>query len=376
VLLPILLGAWLVYLAADRHPVAALVILLGLSLLCLAVWTPLILITACLGVALVVRRRAAFRRIRGRRLGAVVFGFALVLGFVGLQTVPTLLSQSGALGADGSGYLGFVNLWWAVPIVAVVVIASAIAARRRIHLPIASSVIAVGVGFGLATVLLLVFAGSAGFDAYYPKKLAWIFLLVGGLFALSSVFAIIVGRVSNTIVVFVSVVALAAAAITPTGTWPETVQRQPVVRISADYVRHEGEATVREIVRLTSKSHSTVLWQSGDPDEPILNEWLLLAHGGLVAGNSKLIALVGPPYFLYRAVGRYADTGERTLCRILAQLPGTTEVVTANAELPTRLRAACPTASANVVVTSSLKGYLPSRAGQNWQTDGIEGPFD
>jgi hypothetical protein len=376
VLFPILLGAWLAYLGSDRHPVAALATLLALSTVMLAVWTPLVLLIAALGVALVVRHRETFRRLRGVPLAGVIVGFALALAFIGVATIPTLASQAIALTASGSGYLGFPNLWWPVPLILVLLVATLILARRRAVLPVVSAAIAVIVGGALATGLVLAFAGSNGFDAYYPKKLAWILIVLFGAIALSFVFAAIAGRVRNSLLGLTVVLALFAATVLPPGTWPELLQRQPVARISGDYVRHEGEKTVREILTLVSSTHPTILWRSGDPDEPIINEWLLLTHGGLVHGNKKLIATVGGAYFFYRGSGRYADPPVAQLCKTLRLLPGTPTVITAESALSARLASECPTVSARVVETGSLRGPRPSQVGENWQTDGIEGPFD
>jgi hypothetical protein len=375
VLLPILLGAWLIYLGSDRHPVAALAALLVLSTVILAVWTPLVLLIAALGTALVIRRRESFRRLRGAPLAGVIVGFALALAFIGVATIPTLASQAIALAASGSGYLGFPNLWWPVPLILVLVVVTLLLARRRTSAPVVSGGSAVIVGAALATGLVLAFAGSNGFDAYYPKKLAWILIVLFGAIALSFVFAAITGRVRNSLLAVIVVLALFAATVLPPGTWPELLQRQPIARITGDYVRHEGESTVREIFALANSAHPTILWQSGDPDEPIINEWLLLTHGGLVHGNKKLIATIGGEYFFYRGSGRYVDPNVATLCQTLRQLPGTPTVITSERTLSSRLTSECPTVSARVVVTESLRGSRPSRVGENWQTDGIEGPF-
>jgi hypothetical protein len=154
------------------------------------------------------------------------------------------------------------------------------------------------------------------------------------------------------------------------------VQRQPIVRIAADFVRHDGEATVHQILALTTARHGTILWQSGDPDEPIVNEWLLLSHGGLGHGDPKLIAAIGTSYFLYRTSGHYSDSNVRTLCDILPRLHGTPTVITASATLADRLQATCPGIPAKVIVAKSLAGPVPTRTGENWQGDGIEGPIE
>jgi hypothetical protein len=375
VLLPLLIGAWLCYLGSARNPVAALCSLLGLSILMLAVWTPLVLPIAALGVTIVVRHFSSFRVLRGWRLVAPLALLAAALAFIAVATIPTLVSQSDALAASGSGFLGFPNLWWPVPIVLVLCALTVLAIRRATSLPVVSGLVALVLGAAVATGLLLFLAraNSDIFSAYYPKKLAWILLIVLGAILLSFVFGALAGRVRISLLAMLAAVALFAAVILPPGTWPELLQRQPVVRIPADFVRHGGESTVDDILRFTSREHSTILWQTGNPDQPIINEWLLLGHGGLAHGNKKLITIIGDQYFLYRGSGRYSDSEIGSLCKTLPLLHDPV-VITANRSLATELKSSCPEAPAKIVINTTLGGPRPARTGQNWQTDGIQGP--
>ena len=382
VVVPIALGAWLVYLGSDKHPFAALVCLIGFAILAFTAWTPVAILIVALGIVLVIRRIREFRAISPRYLIAmiltVLIGAIFMFQLLDLS-FANVFATNGDLSHSGSGYMGFVNLWWSVPIVTALVIVSTVLVRGRTSLPTTSAAIGILVGGAVTTSLLLYLAsGGPGelFSAYYPKKFAWILLVILGAIVVSFLVGAFAGRVRPSLLAMVVVLAVVAAAILPPGTWPEMLQRQPVVRIAGDYVRHDGETTVRDILKLTTAKHPTILWQSGDPDEPIINEWLLLSHGGLASGNQKLLKLIGTPYFLYRASGRYTDPGVLTLCKILPLLHGTPVVVTSNAAVPAQLRSSCPGTPATVVVTSSLKGPRPAKTGENWQTDGIEGPFD
>jgi hypothetical protein len=377
VLLPLLLAAWLCYLGSRRDPVAAVTCLIGLAILMLGVWTPLALPIAALGITIVLRYRSLFRSLRGWRLAVPTVALALALAFVGAVTIPTLLSQSDSLTASGAGFFGFPNLWWPIPIVLVLAVVAVLGIRRSSPLPVTAGLVAVAIGSALAAGVLLYFArvNSDVFSAYYPKKLAWILLIVLGALMLSFVFGILGGRVRISLLAIIGAAALLVGVILPPGTWPEVLQRQPVVRIPADFVRHEGETTVANILTFTSGRHGTILWQTGNPDEPIINEWLLLAHGGLVHGNKKLIKLIGDAYFLYRGSGRYVDPGTGTLCTVLPLMHGRPVVITANRALGAQLEAACPGTGARVIINTTLGGPLPPRTGENWQTDGIEGPL-
>jgi hypothetical protein len=380
VVVPIALGAWLVYLGSTSHPVAALIFLIGFAVLALAAWTPVAVLVVALGVVLVVRRFPEFRAIPRRFLTPILLACVIGLVFVfRLVDFAADFATNGTLSISGSGYAGFVNLWWSVPVVAALLVGSAVLVRGQTALPTSSAAIGILVG-GAVTTALLIYLASGGpaelFSAYYPKKFAWILLVLFGTIALSFLVGAFADRVRPSLLATIVILAIFGAAILPQGTWPEVVQRQPVVRIAGDYVRHDGEATVREILKLTTSARSTVLWQSGDPDEPIINEWLLLSHGGLADGDPKLIFVVGTPYFLYRLSGHYSDSNVGTLCRILDRLHGKPLVITASASLQSDLHAKCPATPATVRVTTALIGPLPTRTGEDWQSDGIEGPFN
>jgi hypothetical protein len=378
VVLPIALGAWLIYLNSRPHPFVALICLVGFAILALAAWTPVAFLIVILGVALAIRNLGQLRRLPARYLVLLIAAILVTLVFVfGFVNFPAVFNPNGELNATGAGYTGFVNVWWAVPILSGLLVLSAIGVRPRTALPTTSGVISLLIAAGLTTGLLVFLASGSGelFDAYYPKKFAWIILVLFGIVVLSFLVGSFAGQVRVGLLAGIVVLSLFAAVILPPGTWPEVLQRQPMVRILGDYVRHDGESTVREILKLTTAHHPTVLWQSGHPDEPIINEWLLLSHGGLANGDPKLISLVGTPYFLYRTSGHYSDSGVTGLCRILRRLSPGTLVVTANPKLRAELHANCPQIMPTIEVTTSLEGPLPSRTGENWQSDGIEGPF-
>ena len=341
VVLPVVLAAWLVYLNSDQHPFVALLCLVGFAILALATWTPVALLIVALGIALAVRHVGQLRRLRARYLALLIAALLVTLVFVfGFVDFRTLFDTHGPLDATGSGYTGFVNLWWAVPILFGLLVLATIAVHRRTPLPTTSGAVALLVAGSLTSALLVYLASGNDelFGGYYPKKFAWILLVLLGIVALSFLVGSFADRVRSGLLAGIVVLALFAAVILPPGTWPEVVQRQPVVRILGDYVRHEGESTVREILKLTTSAHPTVLWQSGHPDEPVINEWLLLSHGGLANGDPMLIADVGTPYFLYRASGRYSDPGVTGLCHILPLLSANAVVITANPAVEGQLR--------------------------------------
>jgi hypothetical protein len=374
VLLPILLASWLVYLGSRQHPIAAFACLTGLATLVLATWTPTVLVPGALGAVILIRDRATFRGLTRPGSTVLLLGIGQLVIWAGVVSIPSYLAQGGALEIPG---VGFPSTWWGLLAVAALLVGSLLLVRRLTTLAMTSGTIAVLVGGAIASVALLYFASDQPdlFGAYYPKKLAWILLVLYGTIALSFLVAVIARRASvlpRALTVAVMCVALLAAAALPIGGWPESVQRQPVVRILADHVRHDGEKDVTEILALTDAKHPNILWESGDPDEPVINEYLLAAHGGLIHGNKTLISLIANQYFVYRATGKYDDSDIKTLCSMIRQVHPMPTVRTASPTLSTRLRETCPDAKATVLVETSLRGPLPAITGPTWQTDGIE----
>jgi hypothetical protein len=374
VLLPVLLASWLVFLASRRHPIAAFVCLTGLATLTLATWTPAVLVPGALGLVVLVRNRAEFRGLAGPQAIVTFLGIAQVVCWVGFATIPTYLAQGSALEIPG---VGFPPTWWGLLLIAVLLVAALLLLRGHTPLPITSGVTAVLAAGAVASAALLYFASDQPdvFGSYYPKKLAWVLLVLIGTIALSFTIAVVIARVRSlprTITAAVMCVVLLAAAALPIGGWPETLQRQPIARILGDHVRHNGEQDVTDILALTNAGHPNILWQSGDPDEPIINEYLLAANGGFVRGNRTLINLVASQYFSYRATGRYSDSDVSTLCSMIRRVHPMPTVRTASTTLSARLQAACPSAKAIVRIDTSLRGPGPATTGATWQVDGIE----
>jgi hypothetical protein len=374
VLLPILLASWLVFLASTPHPVAAFTTLTVLATLALATWTPAALLPVALGLVILIRDRAAFRRPTRLTRAATALGIAQFVVWIGVVTIPTFLSEGSVLEIPG---VGFPALWWGLLAVTAVLLVALVVVRHRFALPLTAGTVALVAAGVVASGVLLFFASDQPdvFGAYYPKKFAWILVVVFGAIALSFVVSGVAGRAGlggwPVAAAVICLVLLCAAAL-PVGGWPETVERQPVARILGDHVRHGGEQTVADILRLTAAGHPTILWQSGNPDEPIINEYLLVANGGFVHGDTALRTLVSSPYFTYRATGRYDDSDVGSLCSMIRAVPARPVIRTASRTLAARLRAACPAADATVLIDTSLRGPRPTTTGATWQEDGIE----
>lgn len=356
VVLPVLLATWLAFLASRRFPVTALVVLCGLATLVLATWAPLVLVPGALGIVILVRHWKLIRSLHGSAALVLVLGAAQVLAWVGIVTVPTFLSQGGAFEIPGHG---FPSAWPVVPFLLVALVALSSFVRRRTSLPVMSGVIAITCSTIAAAGMLLYLDHGQGdpWSAYYPTKLAWIisvFLVMVVLsIAVATVVALAPGRGTSVagIATVTGAVLLACAAI-PFDSWSETVVRQPMTRILSGSIWHTGDRAANQILTLSDPRAPGVLWQSGDPDEAMIDFWVLVTRGGDFAGDPEIRSIAFVAYREYRATGTFDDSDVGPLCRIMTLMKPTPTVHTANPALEAEMRGTCPEVTARVLVDS------------------------
>ena len=167
----LLLGAWLVFSAGAFRP---LVVLGGLfigAVALLAVWSPLIVCVAGLGIVVLVRDRRSVLRARWWKLVVVGLAAALLLAYAVTVTLPGFLGQSSALGSDG----GFPAIGPAsiIVITALAALMAVLVAQRHGQRD-AVGILAVIAGFGAGLGYLLLQRQGAVFGwGYYPAKFAW-----------------------------------------------------------------------------------------------------------------------------------------------------------------------------------------------------------
>jgi len=374
VAIPLALGAWLVFLGARRRPLVAFFVLTGFITLTLATWSPLVVIPVSLAIVILVRERARFRMLSGVSAVAFALSFAQCIAWLGLITAPTFGSQNDQLGNPSNG---FPSVWPAAVATLVVLLACAALLRRRQHGPEFAGVIALAAAALAATGTLVYFAArqTDPWGAYYPKKLAWMLSVIVGVIALSFLLRLLVERVrpGRAVVVLVSTVGvtLAIAAGLPAGSWPETLVRQPTVRILAGAVWHTGDAAVAEIARLSKPGHPGLLWQSDDPDEAFINSHAPVVDTGYIAGEPQLNRLTFGINATYRTTGTYDNSNIGTLCKFVRLMHPTPTVYTANPKLESQLRSACPSSRPRFVVKPNAKPYVAKPTGPHWATDGL-----
>lgn len=356
VVMPILLATWLAFLGSRRFPVVALVVVSGLATLVLATWAPLVLVPGALGIVILVRHWKLIRSLHGPAAIVLVLGAAQVLAWVGIVTVPTFLSQGGAFEIPGHG---FPSAWPAVPVLLVALVALSFFVRRRTLLPVMPGAIAIACSTIAAAGMLLYLDHGQGdpWSAYYPTKLAWIisvFLVMAVLsLAVATVVALAPGRGTSVagIATVTGAVLLACAAI-PFDSWSETVVRQPMTRILSGSIWHTGDRAANQILTLSDPRAPGVLWQSGDPDEAMIDFWVLVMRGGDFAGDPELRSIAFVAYREYRATGTFDDSDVGTLCQIVTLMKPTPTVHTANPSLEAEMRETCPAVTARVLLDS------------------------
>ncbi|MHC5795178.1 hypothetical protein ACVXZ4_03390 [Lacisediminihabitans sp. FW035] len=356
VVLPILLATWLAFLASRRFPIAALVVITGLTTLVLATWAPLVLVPGALGIVILRRDWGRIRSLSGVAALIFLLGAAQVLAWVGIVTVPTFLAQGDALEIPGHG---FPSSWPAIPVLLVALVALAAMVRKRTALPVLPGGIAITCAAIAATGMLIYLDHGQGdpWTAYYPTKLAWILSVFLLIVALSLGLAVFAVRGSRRRIVLagistVTVAVLLACAAIPLDGLSETVVRQPMTRILSGSIWHTGDRAVEKILRLSDPRAAGILWQSGDPDEAMIDFWVLVTRGGDLVGDPELRAIAFVAYREYRATGTFDDSDIAPLCSILERMKPTPTVQTVNPELESQLRDSCPAVSARVLVDS------------------------
>jgi hypothetical protein len=356
VVLPIILSAWLAFLASRRFPVAALVVLSAITTLVLATWAPLVLVPGALGIVILVRDWKHIRLLQGPSAVALLLGAAQVLAWVGIVTVPTFLRQGGALEIPGHG---FPSAWPALPFLLIALVVLSFFVGRTTSLPIQPGMVAI-VCATTAVAGMLLYLDHDQVDpwsGYYPTKLAWILstflvvvvlsLAVSGLAALTTHL-----RFAITTIASVTVAVLLACAVIPVDSWSQTVVRQPMTRILSGSIWYTGDRAVDQILTLSDPRDPGILWQSGDPDEAMIDFWVLVTRGGEFDGDPELRAIAFVAYREYRATGTFDDSNILPLCRIVTLMKPTPTVHTESASLEAQLRDTCPAVATRFVVKS------------------------
>jgi hypothetical protein len=344
--LPIIFTALLAYLVAERRPAIALGLLCVTATLTLAVWSPLVLMPAALGLVVIIRRWQALRVTRGAALWMLIVCAAQLLTY-GLGVVlPGLLHQGYFLTSAGAAF-GFHK--WMIVGLALAALVLAVVAFRRVRNPVLLGAVAIlvasAVGLGA---LLFVSRDQPSPWSYYPLKFAWlastiIVVLIVGLAAAVAV------KYARPILVQLLCLAVIAAGTVTFLAWTPTAGHgysaaNPLHRVLGGDVLGQGDVVADKIFALSDPKQSSVLWHTGDKWEGSINFWVLQMWAGPTLKNLDL---------KYAAYGLYGDKSIKVLCKVVGWMGGGTDVYTSQAGLQEKLDNTCPAQHAHVVPEST-----------------------
>jgi len=334
VALPVVLAAVLAFLRWRAAPVAALSLLMLTATLLLAVWSPLVLLPAGLGLVIAIGGWRSVLAVRGSRAVLLTLSGAQLAAYGVFAVLPALIATGDTLGAQG-GAITFPTLM--LPIAAVTATFLAFAATRSLRSTLVMGTAALAITSLAGLAILLVIASRW---TYYPSKFAW---LAGVVLALLMPGMILpaVSRLTHRIVPIVAtgvLLAVASVALIPLAPTLTDGQRRldPLSWIVAN-----NDALAEQIFTLADLEKPRVLWESGDPNEGVINFWLLQIAANSLDRNFQLRV------YAYDA---FQMTGVESLCQILKVMPDGVEVLTANPALEGELTSNCPARVVSVTV--------------------------
>lgn len=341
--LPLVLAAFLAFLASERRPALGLAVQMIAGSVVLAVWSPLVVMPAALGAIILVR---GFRRIlatRGIELAVLIVALVQLVAF-GLFSVLPILVDSASFLTAGGGAFAFRK--WIVVLLAGVVAVGALAAFRRISDPVvlgaAGMVLGSGAGLGA-----LLFASSRGSElwSYYPTKYLWLTCTVLVVLAVAMLAAVVARYLARTWMLVVGAVAIGGLAAGFLALTPQNgsgyAWMNPVERVArGEMFGSDGDRVADLIFQFSDPEQSHLLWQTDEAWGDAINFWVLHMWSRTMRDNFELKLAA---YGLYD----HEDVGE--LCRIVDLLGGGTIVHTSQSGLAEQVEAECPESGIRVV---------------------------
>ncbi|MBC7761018.1 MAG: hypothetical protein H7201_04315 [Candidatus Saccharibacteria bacterium] len=341
--LPVVLSAWIVFLAGRDRPVATLSVLFIACTILLSVWGPLVLFPAALAVASFLRSRRGILAARGIRLIVLLLSVAQLIAYGLIVTLPTLLAQGGYLGAAGGAY-GFSR--WILPGLVSVSLILALKLRRRSAKPILGGWTAMSVAavLGLAVLAFAARGTPNPLASYYPLKYAWIAGIMAMVVVAGYASAVAVHWFTKRIAASIAVALVAVGTVAYVVAAPTNrsgyLTENPVQRILSGGFLRSGDRTADVIFSLSDPENRGILWQSGVQYESTIDFWLLQIRADSMAQKQEMRVLA----YLYDPK-KISD-----LCSITEGLGPGTSVYTQDRSLDGLLRAECPATSAMVIV--------------------------
>ncbi len=331
----LLLCAWLCYLGSATHPLIGFVGLLVSALVLLAVWSPLVICVAPLGLVLLIRSFGAIRRAGVRALMLAALAPAAFLAYAIAFTVPTFLAQSDALGSDG-GFPEITDSQILVILAATVltiVIAWQFAGGEA---PRGALALVIGFSVGLGYLLLQRQGAEFGWG-YYPAKFAWTTSVL--LVAIAAAFVVEVLARSSPSGRSRAVLTLAAGGTLATLVYGPVLPsaQLPLPRILAGTAFDNQNAAADLVFELSGADNGQdLLWRTTIGDRwP--NTWLLQ------------LDVPEPRTNPVRSFAFVPQLSTEQVCEVAARLPGVT-IHTADPAAESELAAVCPSEEYTVEV--------------------------
>lgn len=345
---PVVMAAFLAFLAAERRPALALAAQAFAGTLLLAIWSPLVLMPAALALAILVRHWRAIWRWSGASSIVLVVAIVQLALYGVLVVLPSLLAQGKFLSAPG-GAFGF-ERWTIVAIGVVPVVAAPIAAGRIRNWSVLGAVLMVAASLaGLGALLVVAQAGGNAWS-YYPLKFLWLacaILLVLAIGYAAAALARLARRAWLTAI---------ALALLAGGTWafldwtplaaPGYQWMNPAERMVRGHFIGTDDHAAEVVMEYARLDEPHVLWRSGDPAESSINFWLLQLWGNSMTENIDI---------KYYAYGVTPFTEPDELCSLAEHIGQPLAVHTSDADAARQAEAVCGT---SVSIVSVPEGGL------------------
>ena len=342
VALPLALAAWPAYLRSSEHPRAALVACLALAAVVLTSWSPLVVVPGALAVTIAIRHRELFGTWGWRRVLPLLLVSAAVGGVFFVVYVPAFVAGLGVLAVNGNGF----------PVLIGVVVGASVITIACSLLPgldrVTRDGLRVTVAAGAAGIGVLVALGLPDpdvFENYYPAKLCWFVIVILVVTSASGAARSLVATLPARRIAFVAapaaIVVFAAAAVLPPLDAPGYRAPSPWVRMLTGSVWNTGDDAVDLMADLEESESIALLWDSENPDEAMINYWVLDFRGSGVTGQPEARSVTAIAYRKFHDLGTTQPESEARLCTLGEYLDGPLVAYTDDPTLETRIDDKC-----------------------------------
>jgi hypothetical protein len=348
----LVLAAWAAWTSSERRPVVSSGVLALVGTGLLAAWAPLVLLPACLGVAVVVWRRRAHLDLRGLALVAWLMPLVVLLAYLALVTRGDITAASDALAAEGLFPAYGENLppvFWLVPLGLLLVLSVWTSVRLDL---VGTAVVGLAGAIGIFYLMHQRAGSEGGPWGYYPQKFAWTLSFLAPMVLLMSArgaFAVGLRRAQRASLVAGTAMLAGVLLwqIPPADPRPVSSIDYPVAHRTPDYRLSSVlpavsialpdrssalDPAVADLLRLEDPARKVVVsrWFEDPGDNAFVNFWLLQLP---VDKDDEL-----PRPYAY-GLDSFDPVG---LCDLVRDWGGGVEIYTHSDTLERELKAQCP----------------------------------